>query len=138
MGAVIGALGDRGYGFSYRLLDSQHFGVPQRRRRVFILGRRAGGPGWTAPARVLLEPESGGRDHSASESARSIASRRPSRSAPGLGRQRVAPPVTSKWAKGTGGPSGDETQNLVVSALTSNMAGGGGGESTTTRHRVGT
>lgn len=26
----------------------------------------------------------------------------------------VAPAVTSKWAKGTGGPAGDETQNLVA------------------------
>ncbi len=26
----------------------------------------------------------------------------------------VAPSVTSKWAKGTGGPAGDECQNLVV------------------------
>ena len=38
MGTVIGALGDSGYGVSYRVLDAQHFGVPQRRRRVFIVG----------------------------------------------------------------------------------------------------
>jgi DNA (cytosine-5)-methyltransferase 1 len=57
MGTVLGAVGKRGYGFAYRVLDAQFFGVPQRRRRVFIagcLGDRA------APVQVLLEPESGG------------------------------------------------------------------------------
>src|SRR6478752_322345 len=38
MGAVTGALGDLGYGFAYRVLDAQFFGVPQRRRRVVIVG----------------------------------------------------------------------------------------------------
>lgn len=37
MGVVLGALADLGYGFAYRVLDAQHFGVPQRRRRVFIV-----------------------------------------------------------------------------------------------------
>ena len=38
MGTVIGALSTRGYGVSWRVLDAQYFGVPQRRRRVFIVG----------------------------------------------------------------------------------------------------
>lgn len=29
----------------------------------------------------------------------------------------ISPTVTSKWAKGTGGPSGDECQNLVIQSL---------------------
>ena len=38
----------------------------------------------------------------------------------------VAPAVTSKWAKGTGGPSGDEAQNLVTdTALGFNWQSGG-------------
>ena len=37
-GAVLRALVDRGYGVTYRVLDAQYFGVPQRRRRVFIVG----------------------------------------------------------------------------------------------------
>jgi DNA (cytosine-5)-methyltransferase 1 len=36
------------------VLDAQHFGVPQRRRRVVIVGH-LGAP-WGAPAEVLLEP----------------------------------------------------------------------------------
>ena len=58
MGIVLGALGDSGYGVAYRVLDAQHFGVPQRRRRVFIVaGRRAGTADSTGPVQILLEPE---------------------------------------------------------------------------------
>jgi DNA (cytosine-5)-methyltransferase 1 len=58
MGVVLGALGDLGYGWAYRVLDAQHFGVPQRRRRVFIVaGRRAGAADYAGPVQVLLEPE---------------------------------------------------------------------------------
>ena len=53
MGAVVGTLVDLGYGVAWRVLDAQHFGVPQRRRRVFIVAERAGDP--TGPAEVLFE-----------------------------------------------------------------------------------
>ena len=55
MGAVVGTLGELGYGVAWRVLDAQHFGVPQRRRRVFIVGCR-GDVGRAAA--VLFEPES--------------------------------------------------------------------------------
>jgi DNA (cytosine-5)-methyltransferase 1 len=54
-GAFLGALVELGYGFAYRVLDAQHFGVPQRRRRVFVVGCLGD---WTSPAKVLFEPES--------------------------------------------------------------------------------
>ena len=38
MAVVIEALVKRGYRVGWRVLDAQHFGVPQRRRRVFIVG----------------------------------------------------------------------------------------------------
>lgn len=37
-GAFLGALGKLGYGWAYRVLDARWFGVPQRRRRVFVVG----------------------------------------------------------------------------------------------------
>lgn len=37
-GAFLGGLAELGYGWSYRVLDAQFFGVPQRRRRVFVVG----------------------------------------------------------------------------------------------------
>lgn len=67
MGSVLGSLAELGYGVAYRVLDAQHFGVPQRRQRVFIVGHL--GEPWSAPAQVLLEPESSGGDSAAGWSA---------------------------------------------------------------------
>jgi DNA (cytosine-5)-methyltransferase 1 len=53
MGTVIGTLVELGYGVAWRVLDAQHFGVPQRRRRVFIVAERAGNP--ARCAKVLFE-----------------------------------------------------------------------------------
>jgi DNA (cytosine-5)-methyltransferase 1 len=47
------------YGFAYRVLDAQHFGVPQRRRRVFVVGCLGD---WQSAAKVLFESESLCRD----------------------------------------------------------------------------
>lgn len=58
-GTFLGALGKLGYGWAYRVLDARWFGVPQRRRRVFVVGHSGD---WTRPAKVLFESESVCRD----------------------------------------------------------------------------
>jgi DNA (cytosine-5)-methyltransferase 1 len=58
-GSFLGALVELGYGFAYRVLDAQHFGVPQRRRRVFVVACLGD---WRAPAEVLLESDCVRRD----------------------------------------------------------------------------
>ncbi len=62
MGAIIEALVDLGYGWAYRVLDAQHFGVPQRRRRVFLLAILGGDLGAERAAEVLALTASGGGD----------------------------------------------------------------------------
>lgn len=54
-GVVVGTMADLGYSLAWRVLDAQHFGVPQRRRRVFIVGRRAGNG--LSSAEVLFKSE---------------------------------------------------------------------------------
>jgi len=54
-GMVVGTMADIGYSLAWRVLDAQYFGVPQRRRRVFIVGRRTG-DGLSA-AEVLFKSE---------------------------------------------------------------------------------
>jgi DNA (cytosine-5)-methyltransferase 1 len=58
-GSFLGALGELGYGWAYRVMDAQYFGLAQRRQRVFVVAS----PGdWRGPAAVLFEPESVRRD----------------------------------------------------------------------------
>jgi DNA (cytosine-5)-methyltransferase 1 len=54
-GTFLGAMGELGYGFAYRVLDAQYFGVAQRRRRVFVVGYLGD---WRRAAAVLFERES--------------------------------------------------------------------------------
>ena len=54
-GTILGLLGQLGYGFAYRVFDAQFAGVPQRRRRVFLVGHLGD---WRRAAAVLVEPES--------------------------------------------------------------------------------
>jgi len=48
------ALGELGYGFAYRILDAQYFGVAQRRRRVFVVAYLGD---WRPCASVLFESD---------------------------------------------------------------------------------
>ena len=54
-GSFLGGLVKLGFGFAYRVLDAQYFGVAQRRRRVFVVGYFGD---WRPPAAVLFESES--------------------------------------------------------------------------------
>jgi DNA (cytosine-5)-methyltransferase 1 len=61
-GSFLGGLGELGYGFAYRVLDAQYVrvdglerAVPQRRRRVFVVGHLGD---WRRAAAVLFERES--------------------------------------------------------------------------------
>jgi len=54
-GSFLGALAELRYGWAYRVLDAQNFGVAQRRRRVFVVGHLGG---WKPAAEVLFESES--------------------------------------------------------------------------------
>jgi DNA (cytosine-5)-methyltransferase 1 len=51
-GAFLRMLVECGYGIAYRILDARYFGVPQRRRRVFVVGHLGD---WRGPAAVFLE-----------------------------------------------------------------------------------
>ena len=94
------AMGKIGYGFAYRVLDAQHFGVPQRRRRVFVVGCLGD---WRSAASVLFESESLS-GHPA-----------PSREK----RQRVAPTITTgaPYSR-TGNASVETVGNEIASTLT--------------------
>ena len=109
LGAFLGALGELGYGWAYRVLDAQWVrtqrhprAVPQRRRRVFVVGCLGDG---AAAAAVLFKRESVCRDS---------APRRAQGQGVAADAEGCAGTVSSKWAKGTGGPAGDECYNLTM------------------------
>jgi DNA (cytosine-5)-methyltransferase 1 len=54
-GSFLAGLAFLGYGFAYRVLDAQFFGVAQRRERVFLVGHARD---WRRAAAVLFERES--------------------------------------------------------------------------------
>lgn len=81
-GSIIGAMVKLGYGFAYRVLDAQYFGVPQRRRRVFVVGHLGD---WRPATAVLFEPESLRRNPPPRREAGQVAPTVPSRSSAGGG-----------------------------------------------------
>ena len=99
-GSILGGLALIGYGWAYRILDAQFFGVPQRRRRVFVVGYLGD---WRRAAAVLFERESlSGHPP-------------PSRTA----RQEVTHTLTGRARSGSGYGPGTECPVIEVGAVLS-------------------
>ena len=64
---VLGTMADLGYSVAWRVLDAQYFGVPQRRKRVFIACRRASSG---SAGEILFKSEGVRRDSTQSQQAR--------------------------------------------------------------------
>ena len=111
-GSFLGALVKIGYGWSYRVLDAQYFGVPQRRRRVFVVGCLGD---WESAAKVLFESDCLSGDNKKSKVKKQATATYFERGvAYGGSDGECADTVTSKWAKGSGGPSGNECGLFVA------------------------
>jgi DNA (cytosine-5)-methyltransferase 1 len=104
-GSFLGAVAELGYGWAYRVLDAQYFGVAQRRRRVFVVGCLGD---WRAASAVLFERQSLSGDPAPSREKRKGITCTP---------EGIAGTISRKWSKGTGGPAGDEHYNLIVNPV---------------------
>ena len=112
-GAFLGGLGQLGYGWSFRVLDAQYVrvdgfirAVPQRRRRVFVVGHLGD---WRRAAAVLFERES-------------LCGDNPPRRQPG---QRPAPTISAR-PTGGGGLGTDCDGGLIPTVSHCLNAGGMG------------
>jgi DNA (cytosine-5)-methyltransferase 1 len=110
-GSIVGAMAELGYGLAYRVLDAQYFGVPQRRRRVFVVGCAGD---WRRAAAVLFESGCVSGDSSKG----------------GKKRQDVARTLASRTSAGGGlGTDFDLSGGLTVGALMSGATTKGHGVS---------
>jgi len=154
--AIIRAVEELGYGWAYRILDAQYIrvdglerAVPQRRRRVFVVGYLGD---WRPAAAVLLERESlsgnppprrqAGKGAAAGVTERTRSGGRQLESQPGLaysldnpgagGRSQTrlvsAPLTRGADSAGRGGYAGrrrEDDENLVAGSLSFGSRGGG-------------
>ena len=125
-------LAELGYGWAYRVLDAQYFGLAQRRKRVFVVGSARG---WAAAAAVLFESESlqgnpAPRRKTGERPAASLTSgSHPGSNAPGRRREDDENLVTHALRAEGFDASEDGTGRgipLTVSALTDGAHNGGG------------
>ena len=106
----------------YALLDAQHFGIPQRRRRVFLVSCFDSATADRCPSPLLPvteslrgdskkgKPKGKGVARETAESFGSDGQWAAGTSETGVLRQSIS----SKWSKGSSGPSGDKYINMVV------------------------
>ena len=145
-GSILGGLGKLGYGWAYRVLDAQFFGVAQRRRRVFVVGYLGD---WRRAAAVLFERHSlSGHPAPRRETGKSVAKDAIGRTASGrdtfgtltakqgekqwLGNQEalsgdyhvMAPTISPCLETQKGGLRGPDTQAYVVGALPASLGKG--------------
>jgi len=138
-GTFLGALGELGYGFAYRVLDAQYFGVAQRRRRVFVVGYLGD---WRVAAAVLFERESLQGNIKPSRKKREEVTANAQGSVGEAGDVscvggNISPTVTSKWKTGYGGPSGsNETGNMVYAPTVIDRAAFNQGENAQYEPRI--
>ena len=110
----------------WAVLDAQYFGVPQRRRRVFVVAIFDPAIANICPDPLLPVSESLPGHLTKSKPKRQSASTKIADSIGTDGQWAagtspdgdfLTTSVTSKWSKGYGGPSGSEYYNMVVGAL---------------------
>ena len=126
---------------AWRVLDAQYFGLAQRRKRVFVLSVR-GARNWACADALLSLGESlsghpAPRREAREDVAPTLAER--TRSGGGLGTdfdcdgglihcpEVVPQAMSAKWAKGSSGPAGDETANLIAHSLRAHKSHANGG-----------
>ena len=110
-------LGQLGYGFAYRVLDAQYFGVAQRRRRVFVVGYLGN---WRPAAAVLFER------HSLQGHPAPSREKRESTTATITARTRVSRNNYEECLSTYSTPAiGSIREDLLSSCITKNTGGGG-------------
>lgn len=94
-----------GYSCAWRVLDAQYFGVPQRRRRVFVVGYL--GKDWRPPAAVLFESESLCWDITPKQKGKTVKNANAN-----FRTDRVTPPLDAAFSKKLGVDNQSIKQNL--------------------------
>jgi DNA (cytosine-5)-methyltransferase 1 len=110
--AILKAFQECGYSCAWRVLDAQYFGVPQRRRRVFVVGRL--GNDWRPPFAVLFERQSLRRDFTPRREAGQETATAAGGGAKDAGPNAYVGDTLSKGANQTTGFTGDYVASEIV------------------------